>query len=165
MAEDWYDGFIRWEMEQESIKEFAQLNEVIVDKRVYIVSCNISLEGKPRLYTNMLVYVQNKFIITKVADFKLFIKELKNFHSNIDAKYVELKSKTTPNGILKTLKIKDTDVYLTQAEAETIVSFANDMERVCKYAVPEDIEKCEKYDYWNKLLIRCQIIEDDECLL
>ena len=36
MAEDWYDGFIRWEMDQESIKEFAELNEVIVDKRVYI---------------------------------------------------------------------------------------------------------------------------------
>ena len=163
MAEDWYDGFIRWEMQQEGIEQFAELNEVIVDKRVYIVTCNISSEGK-RFYTNVLVYVQNKFIISKVADFKLFIKELKNFYSNIDAKYVELKSKTTPNGILKTLRIKDTDVYLTQAETETIVSFANDMERVCKYAVPEDIEKCEKYDYWNKLLIRCQIIEDDVCL-
>lgn len=163
MAEDWYDGFIRWEMQQEGIEQFAELNEVIVDKKVYIVTCNISSEGK-RFYTNVLVYVQNKFIISKVADFKLFIKELKNFYSNIDAKFVELKSKTTPNGILKTLRIKDTDVYLTQAEAETIVSFANDMERVCKYAVPEDIEKCEKYDYWNKLLIRCQIIEDDVCL-
>ena len=164
MSGDWYDGFTKWEMDQETIKEFAELNEVIVDKRVYIVTCNISLEGK-RLYTNMLVYVQNKFIISKVADFKLFIKELKNFHSNVDAKFVELKSKTTPNGVLKTLKIKDTDVYLTQAESETIVSFASDIERVCKYAVPEDIEKCEKYDYWNKLLIRCQITEDDECLL
>ena len=163
MAEDWYDGFIRWEMQQEGIEQFAELNEVIVDKKVYIVTCNISSEGK-RFYTNVLVYVQNKFIISKVADFKLFIKELKNFHSNVDAKFVELKSKTTPNGILKTLRIKDTDVYLTQAEAETIVSFANDMEKVCKYAVPEDIEKCEKYDYWNKLLIRCQIIEDDVCL-
>ena len=163
MAEDWYDGFIRWEMQQEGIEQFAELNEVIVDKKVYIVTCNISSEGK-RFYTNVLVYVQNKFIISKVADFKLFIKELKNFYSNIDAKFVELKSKTTPNGILKTLRIKDTDVYLTQAEAETIVSFANDMERVSKYAVPEDIEKCEKYDYWNKLLIRCQIIEDDVCL-
>lgn len=163
MAEDWYDGFIRWEMQQEGIEQFAELNEVIVDKKVYIVTCNISSEGK-RFYTNVLVYVQNKFIISKVADFKLFIKELKNFHSNVDAKFVELKSKTIPNGILKTLRIKDTDVYLTQAEAETIVSFANDMERVCKYAVPEDIEKCEKYDYWNKLLIRCQIIEDDVCL-
>ena len=108
----------------------------------------------------MIVYVGSKFIISKVADFKLFIKELKNFHSNIDAKFVELKSKTTPNGILKTLKIKDTDVYLTQAESETIVSFANDMERQNKYAVPEDIEKCERYDYWHNLLIKSQIIED-----
>ena len=159
MAEDWYDGFIRWEMQQEGIEQFAELNEIIVDKRVYIVTCNISSEGK-RFYTNVLVYVQNKFIISKVADFKLFIKELKNFHSNIDAKFVELKSKTTSNGILKTLRIKDTDVYLTQAEAETIVSFANDMERASKYASPDDIKKCEKYDYWHNLLIKSQIIED-----
>ena len=160
MGNDWYEDFIRWEMQQESIKEFAELNKVIVDKRVYIVSCNISLEGKPRLYTNMLVYVQNKFIISKVADFKLFIKELKNFHSNVDAKYVELKSKTTPNGILKTLKIKDTDVYLSLAEAETIVSFVNDIGKQYKYATPEDIQKCEKYDYWHNLLIKSNLIKN-----
>lgn len=159
MTEKEYEDFIRYETQQESIVEFAELNEVIVDKRLYIVTCNISLDGK-RLYTNIIVYIGSKFIISKIADFELFIKELKNFHSNIEATFVELKSKNTPNGILKTLKIKDTDVYLTYAEAETIVSFAINMGKICRYASPDDIKKCEKYDYWHNLLIRCQIIED-----
>ena len=160
MTEKEYENFVRWEMKQEGVEQFAELNEIIIDKRVYIITCNISFDGK-RFYTNMVVYVGNKFIISKIADFELFIKELKNFHSNIDSKFVELKSKNTPNGILKTLKVKNTDIYLTQAEAETIVGFAINIVKICRYASRDDIKKCEKYDYWHNLLIKSQIIEDN----
>ena len=159
MNEKEYENFVKWEIEQESIREYAELHELISEKNIFLVTCNIALEHK-NFYTNMLVYIGSKCIISKVVDFTHFIAELETFYVDETAKFVELKSKKTENGIIKSLKIKETEIYLSQAETKAIIKVANRIERASRYASSDDIKKCEKYDYWHNLLIKSQIIED-----
>lgn len=140
------------------IKEYARLHEVVKEKRIIIITCEVSLQHE-HYYTNILINVDNNFIITSIPDFKLFISELEVFYVDETAKFVELKTKKGEKGIIKSLKIKNTNIYISKAEAKVIIRESNIIERRSKYADSRDLERCERSDYWYKLLRECNIIK------
>ena len=158
MTEEEYWEFVECQRINELTRDFAELNVILEDKNIVIITCNIEYQKK-RLYTNILVVVGKQLICKKVQDFKLFIKELKYFNINEERKFVELKSRKTDKGIEHNLNIKKTDIYINKAEADTIVNMAEYIDRAYKYASVEDMEKCEDPEYFMDLLIRSKIIE------
>lgn len=158
MTEEEYWEFVECQLINELTRDFAELNVIIKDKNIVIITCNIEYQKK-RLYTNILVVVGNQLICKKVQDFKLFIKELKYFNMNEERKFVELKSRKTDKGIEHNLNIKKTDIYINKAEADTIVNMAEYIDRAYKYASVKDMKKCEDPEYFMDLLVRSEIIE------
>ena len=158
MTEEEYWEFIECQRIHELTRDFAELNVIIEDKNIVIITCNIEYQKK-RLYTNILIVVGGQLICKKIQDFKLFIKELKYFNMNEERKFVELKSRKTDNGIEHNLNIKKTDIYINKAESDTIVNMAEYIDRAYKYASVEDIKKCENPEYFMDLLVRSEIIE------
>ncbi|MDD2887317.1 MAG: hypothetical protein PHY66_05905 [Aliarcobacter sp.] len=158
MTEEEYWEFVECQRINELTRDFAELNVIIKDKNIVIITCNIEYQKK-RLYTNILVVVDKQLICSKIQDFKLFIKELKYFNINEERKFVELKSRKTDKGIEHNLNIKKTDIYINKAEADTIVNMAEYIDRAYKYASVEDIKKCEDPEYFMDLLVRSEIIE------
>jgi len=158
MTEEEYWEFVECQRINELTRDFAELNVIIEEKNIVIITCNIEYQKK-RLYTNILVVVDKQLICSKIQDFKLFIKELKYFNMNEERKFVELKSRKTDKGIEHNLNIKKTDIYINKAEADTIVNMAEYIDRAYKYASVEDMEKCEDPEYFMDLLIRSKIIE------
>lgn len=158
MTEEEYWEFVECQRINELTRDFAELNVIIEDKNIVIITCNIEYQKK-RLYTNILVVVSKQLICKKVQDFKLFIEELKYFNMNEERKFVELKSRKTDKGIEHNLNIKKTDIYINKAEADTIVNMAEYIDRACKYASVEDMKKCEDPEYFMDLLVRSEIIE------
>lgn len=158
MTEEEYWEFVECQRINELTRDFAELNVIIEDKNIVIITCNIEYQKK-RLYTNILVVVGKQLICKKVQDFKLFIKELKYFNMNEERKFVELKSRKTDKGIEHNLNIKKTDIYINKAEADTIVNMAEYIDRAYKYASVEDMKKCEDPEYFMDLLVRSEIIE------
>ncbi|MDY3205930.1 MAG: hypothetical protein RBR70_12740 [Arcobacter sp.] len=158
MTEEEYWEFVECQRINELTRDFAELNVILEDKNLVIITCNIEYQKK-RLYTNILVVVGKQLICKKVQDFKLFIKELKYFNMNEERKFVELKSRKTDKGIEHNLNIKKTDIYINKAEADTIVNMAEYIDRAYKYASVEDMKKCEDPEYFMDLLVRSEIIE------
>ncbi len=158
MTEEEYWEFVECQRINELTRDFAELNVILEDKNIVIITCNIEYQKK-RLYTNILVVVGKQLICKKVQDFKLFIKELKYFNMNEERKFVELKSRKTDKGIEHNLNIKKTDIYINKAEADTIVNMAEYIDRAYKYASVEDMKKCEDPEYFMDLLVRSEIIE------
>ena len=158
MTEEEYWEFVECQRINELTRDFAELNVILEDKNIVIITCNIENQKK-RLYTNILVVVGKQLICKKVQDFKLFIKELKYFNMNEERKFVELKSRKTDKGIEHNLNIKKTDIYINKAEADTIVNMAEYIDRAYKYASVEDMKKCEDPEYFMDLLVRSEIIE------
>lgn len=158
MTEEEYWEFVECQRINELTRDFAELNVIIEDKNIVIITCNIEYQKK-RLYTNILVVVGKQLICKKVQDFKLFIKELKYFNMNEERKFVELKSRKTDKGIEHNLNIKKTDIYINKAESDTIVNMAEYIDRAYKYASVEDMKKCEDPEYFMDLLVRSEIIE------
>ena len=120
MTDEEYWEFVECQRINELTRDFAELNVILEDKNIVIITCNIEYQKK-RLYTNILVVVGKQLICKKVQDFKLFIKELKYFNMNEERKFVELKSRKTDKGIEHNLNIKKTDIYINKAESDTIV--------------------------------------------
>jgi len=158
MTDEEYWEFVECQRINELTRDFAELNVILEDKNIVIITCNIEYQKK-RLYTNILVVVGKQLICKKVQDFKLFIKELKYFNMNEERKFVELKSRKTDKGIEHNLNIKKTDIYINKAEADTIVNMAEYIDRAYKYASVEDMKKCEDPEYFMDLLVRSEIIE------
>ena len=158
MTDEEYWEFVECQRINELTRDFAELNMILEDKNIVIITCNIEYQKK-RLYTNILVVVGKQLICKKVQDFKLFIKELKYFNMNEERKFVELKSRKTDKGIEHNLNIKKTDIYINKAEADTIVNMAEYIDRAYKYASVEDMKKCEDPEYFMDLLVRSEIIE------
>lgn len=158
MTDEEYWEFVECQRINELTRDFAELNVILEDKNIVIITCNIEYQKK-RLYTNILVVVGKQLICKKVQDFKLFIKELKYFNMNEERKFVELKSRKTDKGIEHNLNIKKTDIYINKAEADTIVNMAEYIDRAYKYASVEDMKKCEDPVYFMDLLVRSEIIE------
>lgn len=158
MTEEEYWEFVECQRINELTRDFAELNVILEDKNIVIITCNIEYQKK-RLYTNILVVVGKQLICKKIQDFKLFIKELKYFSMNEQRKFVELKSRKTQQGIEQNLNIKKTNVYINKAEADTIVSMSEYIDRAYKYANVEDMKKCEDPEYFMDLLVRSEIIE------
>ena len=158
MTDEEYWEFVECQRINELTRDFAELNVIIEEKNIVIITCNIEYQKK-RLYTNILVVVGKQLICKKVQDFKLFIKELKYFNMNEERKFVELKSRKTDKGIEHNLNIKKTDIYINKAEADTIVNMAEYIDRAYKYASVEDMKKCEDPEYFMDLLVRSEIIE------
>ena len=152
-----YEKFIESQRIRESTIDFAELIEVLEDKNISFITCNIKYKEK-RLYTNILVIVGNSVIITKVPNYRLFIKEVKNFYLNVDSKYVELKTRKTEKGVQQNLNIKGTDIFINKAEADVIVSVADSIDRAYKFANKEDMEKCEDLEYLKGLLKKSNLI-------
>lgn len=159
MIDEEFEKFIESQRINELTRDFAELNEIIGDKDIYIITCNIAYQEK-RLYTNLLVIAENKLIIKRVPDFRLFLKELKHFYINDERKFVELKSRKTERGIEQSLKIKNTSIYLNKAEADLIVNVAENIERAYKFANQHDMKICEDTEYLSNLLKKSKIIED-----
>lgn len=158
MTEEEYWEFVECQRINELTRDFAELNVILEDKNIVIITCNIEYQKK-RLYTNILVVVGKQLICKKVQDFKLFIKELKYFNMNEERKFVELKSRKNQQGVEQNLNIKKTNVYINKAEADTIVSMSEYIDRAYKYANIEDIKKCEDSKYFMDLLVKSKIIE------
>lgn len=158
MTDEEYWEFVECQRINELTRDFAELNVILEDKNIVIITCNIEYQKK-RLYTNILVVVGKQLICKKVQDFKLFIKELKYFNMNEERKFVELKSRKTDKGIEHNLNIEKTDIYINKAEADTIVNMAEYIDRAYKYASVEDMKKCEDPEYFMDLLVRSEIIE------
>lgn len=158
MTDEEYWEFVECQRINELTRDFAELNVILEDKNIVIITCNIEYQKK-RLYTNILVVVGKQLICKKVQDFKLFIKELKYFNMNEERKFIELKSRKTDKGIEHNLNIKKTDIYINKAEADTIVNMAEYIDRAYKYASVEDMKKCEDPEYFMDLLVRSEIIE------
>lgn len=158
MTDEEYWEFIECQRINELTRDFAELNIIIIDKNISIITCNIEYQ-KRRLYTNILFIVDGKIICSKIPDFNLFIKELKYFTINEERKFVELKSRKTIRGVEQNLNIKETNIYLNKAEADTIVSAAENIVRAYKYASVEDMKKCEDPKYFMDLLVRSKILK------
>ena len=158
MTEEEYWEFVECQRINELTRDFAELNVILEDKNIVIITCNIEYQKK-RLYTNILVVVGKQLICSKIQDFKLFIKELKYFNMSEERKFVELKSRKNQQGVEQNLNIKKTNVYINKAEADTIVSMSEYIDRAYKYANVEDIKKCEDSKYFMDLLVKSKIIE------
>jgi hypothetical protein len=157
MIDEEFERYLETQRVYDQTKEFAEINEVLIDKKISIITCNIQYKEK-RFYVNIVVIVGNSVIIANVAEYRLFIKEVKNFYLNLDSKYVELKTRKTEKGVQQNLNIKGTDVYLKKAEADVIVSVAESIDRAYKFATKEDMERCENLEYIKKVLKKSNLI-------
>lgn len=151
-----YEEFIKWEIEMESVQDYAKLYELIPEKNIKIFTCNIELNDK-HLCTNILFFVKDKFICTKTADFKLLVSELELFYNDITSKFIENKSLKTPDGIVNSIKVKGTNIYLSKAETKLIAKESNNILRRTVFAVNEDMKVCEESEYWQDLLKRSNL--------
>jgi hypothetical protein len=154
-----YDEFVKWQMEIESIKEYTEIFEIIPEKNILLVTFNMSLREK-HIFTNMLIIVDYKLIVKKVTEFNLFLAELEIFQVDETSKFFEFKRKTTSTGIIHSLKIKGTNIYLNKHEVKALIKKLGKIERSSKYGDHSTIKRCEDIDYINQLLIKSNIINE-----